>query len=148
MQENIEKQKERLAAAEMIVTSDGVQYTVTLESIQAAGDETFEAVLDTSDTDAEMKTYVGVEFKKLFESLGIGLEGQTAVVLSAADGYSVAYGIDEVLQDGNVYIAYMEDGAYLDTIDHGGRGPFEAIVVTDTFSNRRCKWLTGIEVLP
>lgn len=148
MQEDIAKQKERLASAEITVKEGEEQYVVTLESLQDIGAESFEAVLDTSDTDAVMKDYIGVELKNLLQSLGIDIEGKTAVALKAADGYSVAYSAAEVLQDGNVYIAYMEDGAYLDTIDHGGRGPFEAIVVTDTFSNRRCKWLTEIEVLP
>ena len=40
----------------------------------------------------------------------------------------------------------MEDGKYLGNKDEGGRGPYESIVVSDSFSNRRCKWLTKVEV--
>ena len=40
----------------------------------------------------------------------------------------------------------MEDGKYLGTLDNGGTGPYEVIVKEDQFSNRRCKWLTKIEV--
>jgi hypothetical protein len=40
----------------------------------------------------------------------------------------------------------MEEGKYLGGRDSGGRGPYESIVVSDTFSNRRCKWITEIEV--
>jgi len=40
----------------------------------------------------------------------------------------------------------MEDGKYLGSRDSGGRGPYESIVVSDIFSNRRCKWITEIEV--
>ena len=40
----------------------------------------------------------------------------------------------------------MEDGKYLGSYLEGGRGPYESIVLSDMFSNRRCKWISKIEV--
>ena len=107
--------------------------------------EDFEAVFDTSTTEPTSHIYAGVQLKDLLEDNNINFENKT-IIVKAADGYSVAYSSEEVSRDKNVYIAFMEDGKYLGSRDTKGRGPYESIVLSDTFSNRRCKWITEIEV--
>lgn len=145
-QQSMEMQKEILANAEILLSYDDDDIILSKDDITLSGEENFEAVLDTSDTKPAVHSYFGVQLKNILYSNNIDLENKTSIILSAADGYSVAYSISEVLEDKNVYIAYMEDGQYLGSKDEGGRGPYESIVVSDSFSNRRCKWLTKIEV--
>lgn len=145
-QPSIERQKEMLASAE-IVLIDGIdEIIMNINDISNATEENFKAVLDTSSTDPIVHSYTGVQLKNIFHKYNINLDDKKSVILSAADGYSVAYSIEEILADKNVYIAYKQDESYLKTKDQGGRGPYECIIVSDQFSNRRCKWLTKIEV--
>lgn len=145
-QQSIKMQKEILINAEILLSYDDKDIILSKDDITLSGEENFEAVLDTSDTKPSVHKYSGVQLKNILYSNNIDLKNKKLIILSAADGYSVAYSISEVLIDKNVYIAYMEDGKYLGNKDEGGRGPYESIVVSDSFSNRRCKWLTKVEV--
>ena len=141
-----EIQKELLDNAEILILDGKAELIINMEDIKSLEEETFEAVLDTSSTKASLHTYKGVQIKDLLSYFKIPLNKDDIIVLSGADSYGVAYSGTEVLKEENIYIAFMEDGEYLGTIENGGTGPFEAIVKSDQFSNRRCKWLTKIEV--
>lgn len=141
-----EVQKQLLDNAEILIISDNQEIIINIDNIKSAGEEKFESILDTSSTKASMHTYNGVQLKDLFLKLKITLNKSDIIILSGVDSFAVAYSGEEVLKDNNVYIAYMEDGKYLGTLDNGGTGPYEVIVKEDQFSNRRCKWLTKIEV--
>lgn len=141
---NIEKQKEILAKAQIILIYDERSKVLDRENILLYS-ENFEAIFDTSTTEPARHMYTGVQLKDLLENNKVDFRDRT-IIISAADGYSVAYSSEEVAIDKNVYIAFMEDGKYLGTRDSGGRGPYESIIVSDIFSNRRCKWITEIEV--
>lgn len=140
----VEKQKEILSNAQIILKSGNTQIVLNKDDITLNSEE-FEAVLDTSKTEPTKHIYKGVQLKELLKKNNIDFVGKI-IILSAADGYSAAYSSLEVSIDKNIYIAFMEDGKYLGSINTGGRGPYESIVVSDTFSNRRCKWITEIEV--
>lgn len=143
---SMELQKEILSNAEVLLKDEADEIILTKEDISKCKEENFHAVLDTSDAEPSTHSYTGVELKNILIYCNIDLHDKSTVVLSAADGYSVAYSMDEVIMDNNTYIAYMEDGKLLGSRDTDGRGPYEAIIVSDNFSNRRCKWLTKIEV--
>lgn len=146
-QDTILSNQETLAQASLNIYADGVSVaTVDYEQLLALGGSSFEAVYDTSTTQAVMETYTGVELQSILTSVGISLDQYSAVVLTAVDNYGVAYTAQEVAQEGNVYVAYERNGAPLTTKEDGGEGPLQSIVVSDTFSNRRCKWLISIEV--
>lgn len=132
----IEDQKAALEKEEIIIISKDKEILISLEDLLDYGQE-FEAILDTSKTKASYHTYMGVELKDILALMNIDIGEKQAVILSGADGYSVAYSTDEILEDKNVYIAYMEDGNYIS---------YQSIITSDLFSNRRCKWLTKIEV--
>ncbi len=145
--EDTDQRKEMLSSAEVKLMVSGEEIaTLSMEDIQAAGVEEFEAVYDTSKTEPVMLNYTGVQLKNILEQNGVDLDGKETVILSAVDGYTVAYSMEEVLMDKNVYLAYAEEGELLKSREEGGSGPYVTIVVSDTFSSRRCKWLTIIEV--
>lgn len=141
---SIEKQKEILAKAEIILKYDNREKVLTKEEIMLYSED-FKAVLDTSTTEPSAHIYRGLELKDLLKSHNIYFRDKI-ITISGADGYAVAYSSDEVSMDKNIYIAFMEDGKYLGGRESGGRGPYESIIVSDIFSNRRCKWITEIEV--
>ncbi len=141
---NIEKQKQILANAQIVLAYDGKISILNRENIILYS-ENFEAVFDTAKTKPTSHMYTGVQLKDLLEKNNVSFQNKT-IIIKAVDGYSVAYSSEEVLAQKNVYIAFMEDNAYLGSRDTGGRGPYESIVVSDNFSNRRCKWITEIEV--
>lgn len=145
-QESIEKRRETLEKAEIVLVSEEEEKILNIDIIKSIGKKDFQAILDTSTTDASLHNYTGVELKDILNYFNIELDNKKAVILTGVDGYSVAYSIDEVLEDENIFVAYMEDGKYLGTRKDGGRGPYESIVVSDQFSFRRCKWLIEIEV--
>ena len=143
----IESRRILLESSTIEVISEDQSDMVGLEVLQSLGLEEFEAVLDTSSTDASLHKYSGVQLTKLLVELGYGIDEKDMIIATGADGFSVAYSGEEVLEDGNIYIAVMEEGNYLGGIEDGGSGPYEIIVISDSFSNRRCKWVTGIEVV-
>lgn len=144
--QNIEVQKELLSNAEIILSDGQREIFLNENAFKNSAEETFNAVFDTSSTEPKIHSYVGVQLKNILKDNKIDITHKTAVIISAADGYSVAYSKEEVIADKNIYIVYMEDGKYLKSREGGGRGPYESIVVSDMFSNRRCKWITKIEV--
>lgn len=141
---SIETQKEILSNAQIILKYDDNELLLTKDNI-IIYNENFEAVLDTSTKEPTTHNYKGVQLKDLLNNNNINFDNKI-IIVKAVDGYSVAYSHEEVSQDKNVYIAFMEDDKYLGSRDSGGRGPYESIVVSDIFSNRRCKWITEIEV--
>ena len=134
--ETIGEQREALEKEEIILLSQDIEIIINLEDLKTISEE-FEAVLDTSTSKASVHKYMGAQLKDILSQNKIDIKDKKAVILSGVDGYSVAYSLEEVLQDENVYIAYMEDGKYIS---------FQSIVTSDMFSNRRCKWLIKIEV--
>lgn len=145
-QESREAQKQLLINAEIILKNEQTEIILNKKSLGDLKEEYFEAVLDTSSSEPKKHSYTGVQLKNILLHFNIDLKDSSSVILSGADGFSVAYSKSEVLKDKNVYIAYMEDDKYLGSYEDGGRGPYESIVLSDVFSNRRCKWITRIEV--
>ncbi|HQO08723.1 MAG TPA: hypothetical protein PLK90_02100 [Clostridiales bacterium] len=123
----------------VIKSSGAVLNTLGMNDIRSAGEESFKAVLKTSGKDPVYLNYKGCQLKELLKSKNIDTAGKTMIVIKAADGFSIAYSIEEVMTDKNIYIAYEEEGELLKSASEGGRGPYQAIVVSDQFSNRRCK---------
>lgn len=144
--ESIAERKETLEKAEISFIYEEEKKILNIDTIESIEPDEFEAILDTSTTDPSLHKYRGVEIKDILNFYNIDLKDKKAVIVTGVDGYSVAYSIDELLVDSNIYIAYMEDGKYLGQRKDGGRGPYESIVVSDSFSNRRCKWIIEIEV--
>ncbi len=142
---NIALQQELLLKSQISLKVADKEIMIGLNDIVSA-EENFRAVLDTSVSSAKYHDYTGAQLKNILINKNINIENYDTVLLSGADGFSAAYAAEEVIKDNNVYIAYKEDGNLLKSMDSGGSGPFLSIIVQDSFSNRRCKYLTKIEV--
>ncbi|MFA6866367.1 MAG: hypothetical protein WCR54_02500 [Clostridia bacterium] len=117
--------------------------------------EEFNAIYDTSTTDAQHKTYSGVELINILEAMKIDLEGKTCVRFSASDGASNVYSIDDLRKENNVFIADKVNGkSFVQGIDptlnkakYEDGGPYVVIRASDRFSQYRIKLLVKVEVI-
>ncbi|MFI3176300.1 MAG: hypothetical protein R3Y67_02275 [Eubacteriales bacterium] len=143
----IEENQATFDKVELKILENGEEVAIlSYEELILLGAEEFQAVYDTSDSDGVMEQYTGVELRVILESLGISLEDKSTVTLTAVDNYAVAYSASEVAMEGNVYVTFEREGEALLGKEDGGQGPLQTIVVSDSFSNRRCKWLISIGV--
>jgi hypothetical protein len=120
--------------------------TLYLDDIRSAGAESFKAVLKTSGKEPEYHNYEGTQLKNLIKAAGIESSGKTTVVVTAVDGYSIAYPLEDILSEKNAYLSFSEGGELLKSREEGGRGPYQVIILSDKFSNRRCKHAVEMDV--
>lgn len=144
--EGLKERKEMMDNATVILKMDDQEIILYFDDLQKIGEENFEAVLDTSSSEPVTYGYTGVQLKNILHDQGLDLGGKKTVILTAVDGFTVVYSLEEVLVEGNVYLTYAREGQRLKSRDEGGKGPYQTIVISDQFSSRRCKWLTTIEV--
>jgi len=144
---SIRQRKEQQDSACIIIKRGGEEIAnIDMEYISSAGEESFQADLDTSETDPEEHQYSGVPLIKVLDSLGISLDGVEAAIVKALDGYTVAFDISEVKDEGSMYIVYKIDGQYLKDKSEGGSGPYQIIVRKDPYSQRWCKFVMEIDL--
>lgn len=105
-----------------------------MEEIAAMGEVTFSANLKSSGNDPVAHEYTGVLLKTIFTEAGLDLEGKSSATVMAIDGYAAAITMDKLMEDDNVYLAYMRDGELLGTKEDGGNGPYQLIISKDKFS--------------
>lgn len=141
------KRMDLLAEAIIELVTNEESMEIDLSDIEEVGAENFIGIFDSSTTDKSEHEYTGIEIRDLLGYKSIDLEDKKAVIVHGADGFSVAYSMDEIVNENNIYLVYMEDGTYLGGRESDGRGPYETIILSDTFSNRRCKWVVKIEVV-
>ena len=65
-----------------------------------------EANLKRSGKPAEKHVYTGVLLKEVLEEAGVDTAGKDTVIMKAVDGYTSAIGMEEALQDDNVYLVF------------------------------------------
>jgi len=131
-----------------IIIKKGVEEiaSIDMEYISSAGEEDFQADLDTSETDPEKHQYSGVPLIKVLDLLEIDMDGIETVIVRALDGYTVAFNISEVKDEENMYIVYKIDGQYLKNKSQGGSGPYQIIIRKDPYSQRWCKFVMEIDL--
>ncbi|CCQ97557.1 conserved hypothetical protein [[Clostridium] ultunense Esp] len=134
------------ANREIIIKDDGIETKLKFEDISQIGGKEFTATLDTSDTDPEEQNYTGVLLIKIIEKAGITIEDKRQVIIRGIDGYTVAFGIQEVIDEDNLYLAYKLNGKFLKAKGEGGSGPYQIIARKDEFSQRWCKFVVEIEL--
>lgn len=67
-------------------------------------------------------------------------------ILTMTVGISAYLNSDYVLDDDNIYLAYMMDGEPLKSREDGGSGPYQIIIRKDQFSQRWAKYVLEIEL--
>lgn len=133
--------------AYVIIKSGGSEVAkVDLEQLQGMNVVDVDANLKRSGKDPEKHVYTGVLLKEVFEKTGLDTAGKDTVIMKAVDGYTSAIGMEETLQDDNVYLVYEMDGQPLGTKEEGGSGPLQVILAKDPFSQRWCKFVMEIDV--
>ena len=146
---NRERLKEKIAGQEnaiLYLAADGTEYEISFAIILELEEKEFPAVLRSSGKPQVDTSYTGVQLKDLLAKAGINTEGKSQVVTKAADGYTVALTMEEVLQEDDVYICYKRDGKPLGTREEGGSGPYQLVIRKDEFGQRWNKYLLEIEV--
>lgn len=139
--DSVEEKKSLNNDAIFIVMEEGKEIQrFDMEKVRSMGETDFKANLKTNGKDPIEYEYTGVLLKNVFKEAGISLEGKEAVILTAADGYAVSIEIKKVLQNDNVYVAYMREGEAIGTKEEGGKGPYQVIISKDQFSQHWCKY--------
>lgn len=144
---NIEEKEIIQKEAKLIIKSQGQEAGIAdFDTIKNLGEVTFNANLKSSGKPAEEHSYTGVPLKNLLDSYGVLLKEDSQVIVTAIDGYVVAYTGKKVMEDDNVYLVYKRDGEYIKNREEGGAGPYQVVVKNDQFSQYWCKYATEIEV--
>ncbi|MCG8541470.1 MAG: molybdopterin-dependent oxidoreductase [Clostridia bacterium] len=143
----LEVKKDLEENAQFVIKDNGEEIAVLdMKEIQSLGPKEFKANLKSSGKEAITYTYTGVLLKDIFERYNISLIGRSSIIVRAIDGYSVALDMDKVLEDDNVYLAYMREGEALGNREDGGRGPYQMIISKDPFSQYWCKFAIEADV--
>ncbi|MEL7646909.1 MAG: molybdopterin-dependent oxidoreductase [Sedimentibacter sp.] len=120
-----------------------------LEKSQVADNENcvaFSAVVRSSGEKPVEAEFRGLEMTILLTSLGIDIHEASKITFSASDGYRVAMKTEEVMEPGNVYIAFERDGEAMRSKKQGGSGPYQLIIRKDPFSQRWVKHVDEIVI--
>lgn len=144
--ELVKDKRETLEKAEIIVKGDGMEGLIRFEDIVELGEVEFLATLDTSDTDPEDHSYTGIPLINIIDEVGIAIKDKKQLIVRGIDGYTVAFSIDELMDEDNIYLAYKMNGKYLDRKERGGSGPYQIVVKKDQFSQRWCKFVVELEI--
>lgn len=135
------------AQAEFAVyASDQVAKIYTSTDIQEMEATDFQANLKKNGKDPVVYTYTGVLLRHIIENAGITLEDQSSIVVTAVDGYTVAYDVAKVMEEDNIYLAYLREGQPLGNKESKGSGPFMVIVSKDPFSQNWSKYAVEARV--
>lgn len=139
--DSVEEKKSLNNDAIFIVMEEGKEIQrFDMEKVRSIGETNFKANLKTSGKEPIEYEYTGVLLKNLFQEAGISLDGIKAVILTAADGYATSIEVKKVLENDNVYVAYMKEGEAIGTKEEGGKGPYQVIISKDQFSQHWCKY--------
>lgn len=137
------RNKEDIPDNAFVIIKGDSRIIVTMEDLIAIGEEDFTNWHRNSTGVEELETYSGVEFIKVLEHYNIDITSAKDFLMTASDGYSRIYTIEEIEQDKNVYITTKCDGEPLLTGIIGGNandgGPFMIIKRTDYYSENRVK---------
>lgn len=137
----VEVKKELQENAEFVIKDNGKEIAkFNMKEIRALGETEFSANLKTNGKEPIPYTYTGVSLKNLFEKYGVDIKDKSALIVTSIDGYTVAVDINKVLEDDNVYLAYMREGESLGNREDGGKGPYQMIISKDKFSQHWCKF--------
>lgn len=104
----------------------------------------FRAVEDTSNSGPASRKYKGVLLKDVINRASINndlIAAFSKVVIKGLDGYVIAMSTQEVLADKGVYLAFEKNEKPLGNMKNGGSGPFQLIAMSDSFSQRWCKYV-------
>ena len=122
---------------------------LSFNEITALEHHELKAIEDTSSSGPASHKYIGVLLKDALNKASIKdetIEASSKVIIKGLDGYVIAMPPDEVLSDNSVYLAFEKNGKSLGNMKNGGSGPFQLIALSDSFSQRWCKYVTEVSL--
>jgi DMSO/TMAO reductase YedYZ molybdopterin-dependent catalytic subunit len=122
---------------------------LSFNEITALEHHEFKATEDTSSSGPASRKYKGVLLKDVLNKASINNESIAAsskIIIKGLDGYVIAMSTDEVLSDKGVYLAFEKNGKPLGNMKNGGSGPFQLIAISDSFSQRWCKYVFEVSL--
>lgn len=144
--DSIAEKKELQKNSILIIKMGEDEVKFNMNDIKALGEEEFKANLKTNGKAPIEYNYKGVDLKKIIDKSGFDVSGKDTLITQSVDGYTIALGLDEAMKANNVYAVYEREGELLGTKEDGGKGPYMTIIREDKFSQRRCKYLTVVEI--
>ena len=91
--------------------------------------------------------YSGISLKTLLADQKIDLAAVSSVSAVAADQFSASYTVDEINEEGKIYLAVQMDGKPIEGIEKGTAG-VQMVVFGDSNSKRSVRNVSVIEVTP
>jgi len=122
---------------------------LSFDEITALDNHEFKATEDTSSSGPASRKYKGVLLKDALNKASITnetIKSSSKVIIKGLDGYVIAMAPDEVLAKKSVYLAFEKNGKPLGNMRNGGSGPIQLIAVSDSFSQRWCKYVTEVSI--
>ena len=121
--------------------------TVDLQTLLDLAPQEFTTSFATSIAAQRETVLRGVELRLLLEAFDIDITQASHIVASGLDSYYSPLALDEVKQEGVVYICYSMDGEIMKTQSEGGNGPFMMVIRGVRFAQRWCKYVEAIDVI-
>ena len=121
--------------------------TISLQTLIDIGVQEFTTPFATSIAASRETVLQGVELRLLLEVLDIDLSNASHIVVSGLDGFYSPLTLDEVKQEGLVYICFSMDGEIMKSQSEGGVGPFMMVIRGTRFAQRWCKYLEAVDVV-
>jgi len=122
---------------------------LSFDEITALEHHEFKATEDTSSSGPTSCKYIGVLLKDVLNKASIKdetIKASSKVLVKGLDGYVTALPQDEVLSDNSIYLAFEKNGKPLGSMKKGGSGPFQLIALSDSFSQRWCKYVAEVSL--
>ena len=132
---------------EVVVKADGAEVgRFDLEMVQGMEKVEFSDQIKETGKAAVKAQFGGVLLRDVLEKIGVDASKYTSVAYKATDMYTSAGTVDEILQDGRVYVVYEREGEQTRPKSEGGTGPLEIVIAGEPFSLRNCKYLMEIDL--
>lgn len=119
---------------------------LSFENMQQLKSHEFDVIHRGGGRPPENKSFVGVELESILEFKEIDLTNREMVIVKAVDGFSSTFSIDEVKENGRMFIVYKEDGQLLGKRAYRGTGPYRLVIKDDFFAMRWVRYVMEIEV--
>lgn len=122
---------------------------LVFDEITALDNHEFKATEDTSNSGPASRKFKGVLLKDVLNKAGISdetIKASSKIIIKGLDGYVIAMAADEVLLGNNIYLAFEKNGKPLGNMKSGGSGPIQLVAVSDSFSQRWCKYVTEVKI--
>lgn len=130
------------------VTKDGeIVKEFTMEDIEKMDyTEFYKKIVSSSSKNVE-GTFRGPDLADVLTAADENiLDGAESVIVRSEDDFVSQFSIDEIMEEGNIILAYSIDGESLGDMDNGGSGPYRVVINEDSFGNRSAMYVCELEV--